>query len=204
LVPGLGRFVKFLSTFQRVIYPLFRQFQISLSRNSIPYAKMTSMRSLGISTTAQGLNAWCITAFYNVIVEKEDQIATQSWLRLIHSHLTKYRGYGRRVRMPVLSRAAGSIYSSICRPIHRFYRFPVDDSISDFFVVKENPILHIISVLLNCDLKVLTHVIIIKQPTCSICMAIWRAKKDLHGSSIDVRRSVEEDERCSICSQLPT
>ena len=43
------------------------------------------MRSLGISTTAQGLNAWCITAFYNAIVEKINRRRSSNL-----DHHTKY------------------------------------------------------------------------------------------------------------------
>jgi hypothetical protein len=41
-----------------------------------------------------------------------------------------------------------------------------------------------------------TKGIIIKQPKGS--MAIWRGKRDLHGSSIDVRGLKEKEEQCSI------
>jgi hypothetical protein len=41
-----------------------------------------------------------------------------------------------------------------------------------------------------------TQGIIIKQPAGS--MALWRGRKDLHGSSIDIRGKREKNERCSI------
>src|SRR5579859_3162774 len=63
LVPELGRFVMFRSKFPQAIYSLLSASPSSaLSVRYVPYAKMTSIRSLGISTTAQGRNAWCISS----------------------------------------------------------------------------------------------------------------------------------------------